>query len=179
MRPVEHEFKAIASITGPSVHHGAHKFGQYDGYIKHVREDKKDASATSAMPTAAYVELQSQSPRWAGVKLSVAHGKALDERVAFSKITFKPGVCSGRSDGVESKKCEILFHLQGGKLQEHFVVSPGLPPPVFPKGWAADEKKGRSGQPSEKAANPYFTLINAALAVSEWHGQMSTLVCMC
>jgi hexose-6-phosphate dehydrogenase len=151
-------FSAISQLVAPSTQGGGTmKFAQYEEYISHVREDKKDATATSAMPTAAFVELRSTSNRWEGVKFFVAHGKALDERVAFSRIVFKPGVCSGRSDGESSTKCEMLFHLQGGKLGEHFEVSKGLPAPKFPAGWGAD------GNPVEEAKNPYFVLINNAL----------------
>jgi hexose-6-phosphate dehydrogenase len=96
-------FNAISHFIAPSAETPGtnSKFAQYEEYLSHVREDKKDDTATSSMPTAASVELFSHSKRWEGVKFRVAHGKALDERVAFSRIVFKPGVCSGGSNSGE------------------------------------------------------------------------------
>jgi len=98
-----------------------------------------------------------KSSRWAGVPITMAHGKALDERVAFVRIKFKESSLPG---------CEVLFHIQGGDLGEFTHSCDALPRPVLPNGWSFVQRDGAvvttMAKPTEKAPGPYYVLLAAA-----------------
>jgi hexose-6-phosphate dehydrogenase len=132
----------LKDIAEPDVTDGT--FLQYEKYVSHVQQDRKDDSATSVMPTAVSVTLSMKSNRWAGVPIIMAHGKALDERVAFVRIKFKETALPG---------CEILFHIQGGNLGEFTQTCDALPKPILPAGWAFVQQDGNDISTMAKPTN--------------------------
>ncbi len=74
------------------------KRGQYEGYRREVD------NSGSTVETFAALTLQSHDPRWKGVPITIATGKAMKEKVTEIRITYR------QDEGEESN--ELLLRLQ-------------------------------------------------------------------
>ncbi|XP_078281190.1 GDH/6PGL endoplasmic bifunctional protein [Rhinoraja longicauda] len=114
-------------------------FGQYQAYNSEVvHELQKPADYRSNVPTFAGVGIFLDGPRWDGVPFILSAGKALDERVGYTRILFRNKAFCLQSEWTrkaESSQCkpkQIVFYVGHGDLNfPAILVSRNLFKPVM------------------------------------------------
>lgn len=107
----------LGNIVGAKLEHSV--LGQYEGYEKHVQEDRKDPNYRTKTPTFAAASLRVQGGRWANVPVLIVAGKMLDKREAYVEVQFKnlhnpPGVADHHRHDSSDPQARLTFHIQGG-----------------------------------------------------------------
>ncbi|XP_067873084.1 GDH/6PGL endoplasmic bifunctional protein [Heterodontus francisci] len=113
--------------------------GQYQAYNAEVRHElQKPADYTSTVPTFAGVAMFLDSPQWDNVPFILTAGKALDERVGYTRIVFKNKAFCLQNESTrkaESSLCkqrQIIFYVGHGDLNfPAILVSKNLFKPVI------------------------------------------------
>ncbi|XP_067826435.1 GDH/6PGL endoplasmic bifunctional protein [Heptranchias perlo] len=113
--------------------------GQYQAYNAEVRQElQKPADYTSTIPTFAGVAIFLESPRWDSVPFILTAGKALDERVGYTRIVFKnKAFClqnesTRKAEFSQCKPRQIIFYVGHGDLNfPAILVSKNLFKPVI------------------------------------------------
>ncbi|XP_038629496.1 GDH/6PGL endoplasmic bifunctional protein [Scyliorhinus canicula] len=118
--------------------------GQYQAYNSEVRHElQKPADFTSNVPTFAGVAMFLDSPQWDNVPFILTAGKALDERVGYTRIVFKNQAFCLQSESTrkaefsQCKQRQIIFYTGHGDLNfPAILVSKNLFKPVIKAaGW--------------------------------------------
>ncbi|XP_048471019.1 GDH/6PGL endoplasmic bifunctional protein [Rhincodon typus] len=113
--------------------------GQYQAYNSEVRQElQKPADYISTVPTFAGIAMFLDSPQWDNVPFILTAGKALDERVGYTRILFKnKAFClqneSTRKAGFsQCRQRQIIFYVGHGDLNfPAILVSKNLFKPVI------------------------------------------------
>ncbi|XP_060707950.1 GDH/6PGL endoplasmic bifunctional protein [Hemiscyllium ocellatum] len=113
--------------------------GQYQAYNSEVRQElQKAAEYTSTIPTFAGVAMFLDSPQWDNVPFILTAGKALDERVGYTRILFKTKAFCLQNESTrkaEFSQCrqrQIIFYVGHGDLNfPAILVSKNLFKPVM------------------------------------------------
>ncbi|XP_078094823.1 GDH/6PGL endoplasmic bifunctional protein [Mustelus asterias] len=118
--------------------------GQYQAYNAEVRHElKKPADYTSNVPTFAGIAMFLGSPQWDNVPFILTAGKALDERVGYTRIVFKnQAFClqnesTRKAESSQCKQRQIIFYVGHGDLNfPAILVTKNLFKPVMKtSGW--------------------------------------------
>ncbi|XP_041062288.1 GDH/6PGL endoplasmic bifunctional protein [Carcharodon carcharias] len=113
--------------------------GQYQAYNAEVRHElQKPADYTSKVPTFAGIAMFLDSPQWDNVPFILTAGKALDERVGYTRIVFKnQAFClqnesTRKAEFSQCKQRQIIFYVGHGDLNfPAILVSKNLFKPVI------------------------------------------------
>lgn len=106
--------------------------GQYRDYRMH-RHQETEQDQKSNTPTFAAVTMLINNARWRSVPFILVSGKQLEERTAYVRIVFKDNVHKLHTDSssVNGDQCDVrqvVFNIQGEKLQKPGIFLSGLLP---------------------------------------------------
>uniref|UniRef100_UPI00398EA191 GDH/6PGL endoplasmic bifunctional protein n=1 Tax=Pristiophorus japonicus TaxID=55135 RepID=UPI00398EA191 len=131
------KMKVYASLE--RLHKTSAVIGQYQAYNAEVRHElQKPADYSSAVPTFAGVAMFLESPQWDNVPFILTAGKALDERVGYTRIVFKnKAFClqnesTRKAEYSQCKPRQIIFYVGHGDLNfPAILISKNLFKPVM------------------------------------------------